>query len=306
MKKENMNYLKQELENFEKISKILITPPGEIPKLNDIDIYGESIPLYGVIGGDHIIFVDFDKRFDLESRIRRAQESGIEDIKKKLILNKTRAGILIADVSGHSITDAYLAGRLHDAFLTGVLYELDTYGEITTRLFETLNTRFYNSFTIDKYLTMIYGEISESGKFRFISAAHPHPIVFSNKYDKIVKISKERLVTYPPLGMFPSEEDIDKKRNFSQIGYKKKYTINEINLMGSGDIILLHTDGLSEHHKDDDEYFPERLEETLRKTKHLPSQEVFHKLKEDIMKFGRPTDDISYVIVKKKLKLPWP
>lgn len=244
MKTENMEYLKQELDNFEKISKILVTLPGEIPEIKNIDIYGESIPLYGMVGGDHIIYIDFNKRYDIESRIRREQERGRQHVIEKLILNKTRAGTLIADVSGHSITDAYLTGRLHDAFLTGVLYELDTYGEVTTRLFETLNTRFYDSSTIDKYLTLIYGEISEEGKFRFICAAHPYPIVFSNKYDKIVEISKERLVTYTPLGMFPSEDDIDKKRHFSRTGYKEKYTINEINLMGSGDIILLCTDGL--------------------------------------------------------------
>lgn len=303
MKNENIDHLKQELENFEKISEILITPPGEIPELKNIDIYGESMPLYGIVGGDHIIYVNFNKRYDLESRIRRAEESKREDIKKNLVLNKTRAGILIADVSGHSITDAYLAGRLHDAFLTGVLYELDTYGDITTRLFETLNTRFYNSSTIDKYFTMIYSEISEDGNFRFISAAHPEPIVFSNKYDKIVEISKERLVTFPPLGMFPSEEDIDKKRHISLLGYKEKYTINEINLMGSGDIIILYTDGLSEHHKNGDDYLPNRLEETLRKTKHLSSREIFLNLKEDIMAFCPPADDISYVVIKKKIVL---
>jgi len=299
VKKENLNYLKQELENFEKISKILITPPGEIPELKYIDIYGESIPLYGVVGGDHIIYVDFNKRYDLESRISLAEKGGKEDIKKHLISNKSRAGILIADVSGHSITDAYLAGRLHDAFLTGVLYELESSGEITLRLFETLNTRFYNASTIDKYLTMIYGEISETGMFRFISAGHPPPVVFSNKYDKLIEISKDRLITFPPLGMFPSKEDIDKKLHISLLGYKEKYTINELNLMGSGDIILLYTDGLSEHQNNRETYFPFVLEETLRRIKHLSSREIFANLKEDIIKFASPKDDFSFVVIKR-------
>ncbi len=301
MSKGSINLLKQELENFQRIAKVLIPPPGEIPQLKNIDIYGESFPLNGAVGGDHIIYVDFNQRFDLESRIKKAQDAGREDIEENLIFNKTRAGLLIADVAGHNITDAFLAGRLHDAFFTGILYELDTYGEITTRLFETLNTRFHKSSSIDKYLTMIYGEISENGKFRFITLGHPPPIVFSYKYDKIVGLRKGRLLTFPPLGMFPSKSDIDKKRHFSHIGYKENYTINEINLMAAGDIMLLYTDGLSEHHNKNEESYFETVETTLIKIKQLPAQEIFHKIMEDLRGFSPPTDDVSFIVIKKKL-----
>ncbi len=294
-----MDYLRQELENFETISKILINPPGSIPRLEHIDIYGDCVPLHGDVGGDHMIFVDFNNRYDMDTRIRIAREKGKKEVEEKLLLNTSRAGILILDVSGHSITDAYLAGRLHDAFLTGVLYELHNYGEITARLFETLNTRFYDSLTIDKYLTLLYGEISEEGTFRFISAGHPGPVVFSNKYNKIIEMSGDRLVTYPPLGMFPSEDDIDKRRHFSQIGYKEKYTVNEINLMGVGDIIVLYTDGLSEHRRNGEEYFPGNLEEILRRTKDLASREIFDAVKGDLARFAPPQDDLSYVVIKK-------
>lgn len=300
MKQKNIRYLQQELENFENVSRILNTPAGDIPRLENIDIFGESIPLHGLVGGDHVIFVDFKKRFDLDSRIRMAEDRGTDEIEKNLIHNKSRAGILIADAAGHSITDAYLTGRLHDAFLTGALYELDTYGEITTRLFETLNTRFYSSLTIEKYLTLIYGEISENGRFRFILAGHPSPVVFSNRYDKITEISQERLITFPPLGTVPSEEDPDKKHHYSYLGYKKKYSVNEINLMGSGDIILLYTDGLSEHRQKGKYYFHTRLEGTLKSTKQLSAREIFSHLKEDILAFGPPRDDISFVVIKKK------
>src|SRR3989442_12596770 len=68
---------------------------------------------------------------------------------------------------------------LHQALLLGSLYELDTFGHITRRLFENLNTRFYQSSSLHKFVTMIYGEISEDSTFRFLSAAHPPPVVFS-------------------------------------------------------------------------------------------------------------------------------
>ena len=56
---------------------------------------------------------------------------------------------------------------LHQAFLLGAIYEMDYYGNITPKLFENLNTRFYNSSSLSKFITMIYGEISRDGHFNF-------------------------------------------------------------------------------------------------------------------------------------------
>ena len=35
----------QEIENFEDIAKYIVPSPGDIPVINGIEIYGESIPL---------------------------------------------------------------------------------------------------------------------------------------------------------------------------------------------------------------------------------------------------------------------
>ena len=59
---------------------------------------------------------------------------------------------------------------LHQAFLLGAIYELDMLRQITRRLFENLNTRFYQSSGAHKFVSMIYGEISEDAQFRFLSA----------------------------------------------------------------------------------------------------------------------------------------
>ena len=74
------------------------------------------------------------------------------------------------DVSGHRVTDALLAAMLHQAFLLGAIYELDMFGGITRHLFESLNARFYKSSGAHKFVSMIYGEISEDARFRFLSA----------------------------------------------------------------------------------------------------------------------------------------
>ena len=288
-----------ELQNFQDIAKHIKPPSGEIPVLNGIDIYGETIPLKGLIGGDHIIYVDFKKRYDLEARIRHAEKEGRKRVAANLRRCQRMAGIALVDVSGHQITDAMLAGMLHEAFLLGAIYELDQFGTITEKLFENLNTRIYNSSSVSKFLTMIYGEISEDDTFKFLSAAHPMPIVFSNTKDRIMDISEDLFVNFPPIGTLPSQEDIDRQAIQSVLGFKKKYEINEWTLMGPGDILLLYTDGLTDHRRGDDDYYPDRLSGALRRVKGLPAQGIFEAIREDLLDFGEPLDDISLVVIKR-------
>lgn len=288
-----------ELENFEEIARYLVPSPGDVPELQGIDIYGKSIPMNGLVGGDHIIYVDFKKRYDLEARISKARSSGRELVERNLVSCRRKAGIALADVSGHRMTDALLALMLHQSFLLGARYELDYCGDITTRLFENLNTRFYNSSSVGKFLTLIYGEIYEEGKFSFISAAHPTPVVFSASYDQFVEIYPETLITFPPIGTMPSYEDIDRSTSKTVLGFKPRYEVNEINLMGSGDILLLYSDGLSEHCKGDTLYFPGRLESKLRAIKEASAPEIFEAIHRDLLEFNPPQDDISFVVVKR-------
>jgi serine phosphatase RsbU (regulator of sigma subunit) len=296
-----LSQARAELRNLLEINAPLAPQLGQIPRVQGIDIFGESMQLNGTLGGDHIVFIDFNQRYDMEERIRRAEASGKEAVKKRLQSTARTGGILVADIAGHSVTDAALAGRLHDAFLSCAIYELDIYGTITERLFETLNIRLFHSTSVQKFITMIYGEVSEAGTFKFISAAHPLPIVFSNEFDRIVDISPGRFSVFPPLGSQPPEYHVDaRKLQRNPLGYKKKYQVNEINLMGQGDILLLYTDGLSEFVNEKDEPFFATLEGLLRSVKHLPAAEIGAALRGSLRVFGRPTDDISYVVVKKQ------
>jgi serine phosphatase RsbU (regulator of sigma subunit) len=207
--------------------------------------------------------------------------------------------VAIADAAGHLITDALLALMLHQAFLLGAIYEMDFSGQITARLFENLNTRFFQSSTVQKFITLLYGEISEDGTFRFISAAHPVPVVFSREYDRIVEICPDLLTTFPPLGTLPSSDDIDQKKTETVLPFKEKYEVNEISLMGYGDILLLYTDGLSEHTNGEEDYFPSRLEEKLRQVKDKPAREIFKAIEQDVKSFGTLSDDLSLVVIKR-------
>ncbi len=197
------------------------------------------------------------------------------------------------------MTDALVAAMLHQAFLTGVLYELDRFGEVTTRLFENLNTRFSRSVSVRKYVTLTYGEVSRSGAFRFLLAGSPRPMVFSAEFDRCVTIAPDRLVGYFPLGMFPSEEDVDVAKNLGALTYKPKYTVNEVNLMGVGDILLLMTDGIAEHELEDVFFVPSSLEDTIRANKNASAREIFRAVRDAALSFAPPADDMTLIVVKR-------
>ena len=184
-------------------------------------------------------------------------------------------------------------------FCWGVLYELDMSGHVTQRLFENLNQRFYRTSKVDKFITAVYGEISEDATFRFLLAGHPPPIVFSAANDRFMEVDRDKCISFPPLGTFPSKSVVDWHRSKSVMGFKEPYEVNKWMLMGRGDILLLYTDGLQEHARSDDPYFPDRLEHTIRGTKHLSATDIVHTVLDDLRTFANPADDVSLVVIKK-------
>ena len=291
--------LRSELKNFQDITKYLVPRSGDVPRLTGIEIFGGCMPLNGSVGGDHLIYVDFKRRFDLQARERQAAERGRTDVVENLRNCAHKAGVALIDVAGHRVTDAVLAAMLHQAFLVGALYELDMFGHITRRLFENLNTRFFQSSGAHKYVSLIYGEISEDATFRFLSAAQPTPVVFSRVQDRLVDVAQERSVSCPPLGMMPSWDAIDRSTTpDAGLGFKERYQLNEWQLMGAGDILVIFTDGLSEHRRGDEPYFPGVLEAALRRTKDQTARGIYDSLLEDILAFAPPTDDLSFVVIK--------
>lgn len=291
--------LTDELANFQDIARNLLPQPGEVPQLRGIDVWGTTLSLNGMVGGDHIVYVDFKQRFDLDARIARAAAAGRTEQVENLRRCKQRAGVALMDVSGHRITDALLAAMLHQAFLVGALYELDVSGKISRRLFENLNTRFFQSSGAHKYVSLIYGEIGEDARFRFLSAGHPPPMVFSRKHDRFMEVEEQRRRSFPPVGLMPSLDVIDREATPAHsLGFKDRYEMNEWHLMGAGDILVLYTDGLSDHGGEANPYFPQRLETKLREVKNLSAPQIVDAVLTDMQAHSPLSDDVSVVIVK--------
>jgi serine phosphatase RsbU (regulator of sigma subunit) len=287
------------------LAQCLTPEAGAIPQIANVDIHGVTIPLNGVVGGDLITFVDFRERYDLDSRIAGALAKGQEDIAHNLQKLKRKGGVLVADVSGHSVADAIRALLLHQVFHMGALYELASRGEITSRLIEQINTRFCKSKTlrnlaaadldIINFITLIYGEISTSGRFIFITAGHPPPLVFSREYDRFVDIRADRLISYPPLGLQLNEDNADAKMYLPALGYKKRYAVNELNLMGDGDVLLLYTDGLTDPFSP---YTQTRLERAVSRARNGSAKQICEAILEDRNQSAKQTDDLSLVVIK--------
>jgi len=283
----------------------LIPSPGAVPQIPGFDIFGITLPYNGIAGGDLITYVNFQERFDLDVRIQNAVSQGRDDIVQNLRKLRKTGAIMVADVSGHGFTDAMRALMLHQAFHTAALYEMDMNGEITVRLFEQVNTRFLKSRTlrtpvIDKdsaaFITLIYGEISYTGHFRFVSAGHPPPLVFSREFDRFVEITQDRLISYPPIGLQPGEDHADARHYERALGYKKCYTVNELNLMGRGDILLLYTDGLVDSFSG---FTLKNLERIVSRTRDNSAQKICASVLDEREEVEAQSDDISLVVIKR-------
>ena len=147
-----------------------------------------------------------------------------------------------------------------------------------------------------KYITMIYGEISEKGRFRFITAGHPEPLIFSRQYDKFMDISADRKLGFLPIGMQVTEDHPDRRKYATVGSYKKKYTVNELNMMGAGDILLMYSDGLLD--AADPCYCKERLERVVSEGQHLSAQQLSEKIVDDRYRMAPRTDDLSLAVIK--------
>ena len=310
----------RELEHVQTLGSLILPRIDRLPSLKNIDYHAAIEPLAGAVSGDHLIVVNFSD-YHLEEKIAKAKSAATPEgdaraAQLKKLFN--RFGILIADAAGHRIGDSLTANFLHGAFKTGVAYELARHGEITASLFEMLNTIFYNRMqeqglmvgppyimtpSVPPYLTLIYGEVRNDGRFRYLSAGHPPPIVFSQKFDRIVTLYDDRTRASMPLGIFPSDYHVDIE-HFGPVAItKKRYSVNEINLLGAGDIMLLYTDALIEHERAEGSgtvsFKDARLEQILRETKSGTAREIYSALVNEMRAFAPLDDDLTIAVIKK-------
>jgi hypothetical protein len=310
----------REISHAQDLAEMVRPRKVNLIKMPGIDYYGLVQPLYGRGGGDYFNVVNF-KRYHLDERITEAERflkeiAGKDDrdierskhLLETLKKNRDRIGIIVADASGHMITDCIPIAHLHSALKIGVIRELREHGEVTKRLFEELNTRFYNLMyspeAVDKpqpFVTFVYGEISNEGIFRYTLGGHPAPIIFSNILNEIRPIDKSQMQSTSPLGVAPSRYNIYSEQFEHNGNTTEELPVNDIKLMGQGDLLLLYTDCLVEHEDEQHVNFADtRLEDILRESKTGTAREIYNRIWEEMRHFAPLQDDFALVVIKKK------
>jgi serine phosphatase RsbU (regulator of sigma subunit) len=254
-----------------------------------------------------------------EDEFRRAKSSEQLMIAENLHELYTSAGVLLVDAQGHGIISAKIASTVHDTFHAFILAELDRYGKTTPRLFEDINLRLAQSVTARNALgcdahdeareiaTMIYGEITPEGHFRFVNFGSPPPLVFSAEFGTFVPMNTDYLAQFPALGLEIPEDHPD-RNNYISMALRQRQinasNISEITLMSPGDIIFLYSDGV---YDGSDIEARLRIERVVRDRKHRPAREICNAILDDALKqdeylrqIGEPDriDDKTAFIIK--------
>jgi len=220
------------------------------------------------------------------AQYRKAKSSEQRRIAENLHDLYTTAGVLLVDAQGHGSIAAKIASTVHDTFHTAMLCELDVNGKTTADVFEIVNLRLAHSVTARNALgfdtenntreiaTMVYGEISTNGLFRFVNFGHPPPLVFSAEFGKFMDIGWDRMVQFPSLGLVIPEDHPDRSRYVSlslRASQMTAFDLDEITLMSPGDIIFLYTDGV---YDGDDEQVRQQIEQIIEENKQKPAREI--------------------------------
>src|SRR5271170_3895053 len=200
------------------------------------------------------------------------------------------AGVLVVDAQGHGIISAKIASTVHDTFHALMLTELDRYGRLTPMLLENMNVRLALAVTARNELgiiekgdarenaTMIYGEVSPGGYFRFANFGHPPPLVFSAEYRKFMNIDESRMAQFLPLGLQIPADHPDYKKYYS-VNFRQTEVdtsdLDQITLLSPGDILLLYTDGV---YDGSDKHGHELLEAVMREHYREPAKDICNAL----------------------------
>lgn len=302
---------KKDIRNLEGYSRSILPEPHEVPRLAGYDIYGETFQLFPNLGGDHIIFVDFKQRFSIDNLIRETLAGSRSDAEKMRVVEnlertRTKAGILVADVSGHDQTDVIFTYGFHQAFLTGLAYELKTNGDVTRDLIDILNNRFVRSSGKCKYMTLIYAEFFENGDFKFVSAGHPLPLIYSRDYGCVCNLHKSSFTSSLPMSMFHTTAE-NGERTHQRKPIFTSFSINSSHIPKAGDLVMLYTDGFSEHRNSKGDFYYDqspngkggRIQDVINGNPELNARDLYAVIKADLLQFGKPRDDISFVIIRK-------
>lgn len=188
-----------------------------------------------------------------------------------------RHGFFVGDVSGKGISAALLATLLQGIFFTTASTDIPL-----PNVFARVNKYLCERSGDDRYATVFYGVLNQSGKFEYVNAGHVPPLIL-RRSGAIEGLASGNL----PVGMFDEAE----------------FASASVDLQ-EGDFLVIYTDGVSEAANIHSELFEEhRLRTVLEQFKGKNVDEITEAIREGVKAFtaGAPqSDDITILVVQYK------
>ena len=216
--------------------------------------------------------------FDIAGWNKPADATG-GDFYDYLGLGEGRLGIVLADVSGHGLGSSLLACECR-ALVRAIASMTSDLKIIITRANEIL----YGDLKAERFVTLFLGDLDlTAAQITYVSAGHAPLLYCPQRGGTCRRMDPTTL----PLGIQSSVDG----------------TPTRPLTMGTGDILMLVTDGFDEWANAEDEQFgTERIFNVIRAHRSEPAVELIKRLHESVLAFSGGTeqaDDLTALVVKK-------
>lgn len=244
--------IRQDMSRAAEIQRNLL--PDHSINFSDFEIYGICVP-DSEVGGDF-----FDYIPSLESE-------------------ENRLAIVIGDASSKGMTAAIQA-----LFVSGAITMANKFAPKMSSLIYHLNNLVYETFPLERFLTVFYCEISESSNrlMLYANAGHTEPLHYRRENNEFTLLPS----TGGILGLVPNQ----------------KFNVENIT-MQIGDILVLLTDGVIETHNEQDGFFGyDKLKELILKYRDLSAKDIALQILDGIQKFSARSkfnDDKTIIVIKR-------
>jgi PAS domain S-box-containing protein len=186
--------------------------------------------------------------------------------------------VVIADVAGHSVGSALLMTETRS-----VLHAMARLNHSPARLLATVNNLLYDDLSRAELLnSMFYARLDlNSGTLIYANAGHTRSQLFRSGDGSFVELDADGLL----------------------MGVKREVFFEERGTrLSPGDILLLHTDGITESENGEGEFFGvERLRETIRRHGNRPAGEIIDAVFQELSVFTgarEHADDMTMVVIR--------
>jgi len=188
-----------------------------------------------------------------------------------------RIGIALADIAGKGVAAALVMSVVQASLRILAAEENLSLPELAARM----NRFLYRSTGSNSYATFFYAQLDEQTReLRYVNAGHNPPYLLRSRTE-IEELPAGGTV----IGMFPQES------------YQEARTE-----LRPGDVLIAFTDGVTEAlNPGEEEFGEERLKELLRRTAHLPVEEMSAGISRELRAWiadAAQYDDLTFIVMK--------